>query len=89
MEEKERISTPERQIQIRKNGQFWGAFTNENRQIGNSQCRSCIIKVILKITKNSTIYDRIAVYNEDGSLKARILTGKRESSTCSAEQSGR
>lgn len=61
-------------IIIRKDGEKWVAFAND-KPIGGSKCRDCIIKVMLAITKKSQRYKTITVYDEDGSLKHKLLTG--------------
>lgn len=61
------------EIAIRKVEDKWIASFN-NRPIAKSVCKSCVVKLVLAVTKNSSKYDKIIVHNEDGSFSG-YLTG--------------
>lgn len=43
----------------------WAGFAS-HRQVTKSACKACVLKLLLKMTKNSTKYNKIIVTNEDG-----------------------
>lgn len=61
-------------IRIKKDGEKWSAYHGDKR-IGGSACKSCIINVMIQITKKSTKYDSIVIHNEDGTPNRTIQLG--------------
>lgn len=62
------------EIQVRKDKEKWGAFVND-KLIAAAPCRPCVVKALLKVTKKSSKYDKIIVFNEDGSKYCTLETG--------------
>lgn len=62
------------EIVIRKELDKWGAFV-QDRRIAIGNCQSCVVKVVLAVTKNSTRYKTIVVHNEDNSVRYYLPTG--------------
>ena len=62
-------------LQIKWNEVKWSCYS-DNKIIASSKCRSCVVKIIIKLTKNSTKYNELSVYDKDGSLKATYRLGE-------------
>lgn len=67
-------------IIVRQDGDKWGAFYGDKR-IAHAKCRSCIVNVVLSVTKKSMKYSRVTVMNEDGTIAAILMTGANQKST--------
>lgn len=52
----------------------WTAF-HEEKRIGGSKCKSCVIKTMLNLTKNSIKYTNIVIVAENGEVLNEYLTG--------------
>lgn len=61
-------------IRIKKDGDKWAAF-HDDKRIGSSACKACIIKTIIAVTKKSTKYHSIVVHDEDGTPIRTIPLG--------------
>lgn len=63
-------------LEIRKDKEKWAAFDlDAGKPVMWSKCQSCIIKVMLGMTKKSKRYNEIKVYDADGFLKLSLKTG--------------
>lgn len=62
------------EIQVKKDGDKWGAFVND-KLIAKAPCRPCVVKAVMKVTKNSSKYKTIKVFNEDDTLYCTLATG--------------
>jgi len=62
------------EIVIKKNGDRGTAYDGE-KSIANSKCRSCVVKILLSVTKNSERYKSILVYDDKDELAAVHRTG--------------
>lgn len=61
------------EITVKKDGDKWGAFVGD-KKIAVSNCKACVVSVVLAVTKKSSKYDKVIVHNEDGSFSGH-LTG--------------
>ena len=52
-------------VQIKQSGDSWAAYVGD-RQVTKRLCKSCIIRIILKMTSKSYRYNQVIVFNEDG-----------------------
>ncbi len=64
-------------LQIKWNEDRWSAFS-DNHIIASSKCRSCVVKIIIKLTKNSTRYNELSVYDKDGFLRSTFRLGREQ-----------
>lgn len=62
------------EIVIRKDLDKWIAYYGD-KPIAKSICRSCVVKIVLAVTKNSSKYKTIVVHNEDNSVRYYLPTG--------------
>jgi len=62
------------EVVIRKSEDMWAAF-DAGKRIGSSKCRNCLVKMLLNITKNSSRYKVISVYDDINELTATYRTG--------------
>lgn len=53
----------------------WGAFVGDKRIASVKKCRSCLIKVMKTVTKNSGKYNKIVVLGKDGLVEREFPTG--------------
>jgi len=71
-------------VYIRKIDSGWAGFLEKDKQVTKPACKNCILKLLLKMTKNSTKYDRIITVNVDGTrditLTGVVDAGKTEES---------
>ena len=56
------------EVWIKKTGDKWAGYANR-AQITRPACRGCILKLLLKITAKSAVYDCIKIQNEDGTVE--------------------
>jgi hypothetical protein len=63
-----------KEVQIRPVMGGWAAFDGE-RQVSKSACKSCVIKIMLKLTKDSKVYSMITVRDKNGNVEISYETG--------------
>lgn len=61
-------------IVIRQVDKVWGAFHND-RKVSGSACRNCVIRLMMRLTKNSTRYSTIHVIGKNGIVVEEYKTG--------------
>lgn len=57
-------------VYIRKIEGEWAGFSAQHKQVTKPACKNCVLKLLLKMTKNSTRYRKVIVINEDGTETA-------------------
>lgn len=62
------------EIHIRHTGEYWIAYTNI-KAIGQSKCKDCIVGAMRRLTRESTKYTAIIVFNAIGKEQASFRTG--------------
>lgn len=63
------------EIEVRAAEGKWGAFFND-KLIATSSCRPCVVKAVISVTRRSSKYKTIKVFNQDGSVHAILQTGE-------------
>lgn len=64
------------EIIVHRENDRWSAFS-EGRRIVSSKCKPCVIKILRSLTKNSTCYKEIVVFDSEGHM-SRIKTGSQK-----------
>lgn len=61
------------EIVVRKDGELWSAY-DDSHKIVSGKCKSCVVNLLKKLTKNSKKYTTITIIDE---RKITFRTGER------------
>ena len=52
-------------VYIRRLEGKWAGFAANDKQVTKPACKNCVLKLLMKMTKNSTRYNQIIIVDKD------------------------